>query len=231
MTEIPPFRATHEFEGTFINERHRSYSTCPAKEHLLDLGIDGWLRREDALKLYELAYFAVGPILEIGSYHGLSTSILAGAAKDSGRGQRIVSVELDVAAQDVARKHLQRLDLAPDVSFIQADAESFCDRAAAAGEQFDFVFVDHDHSYAAVLPVCRQMASLVPEGGFVLLHDWLDARNFAPGAEDYGVFGATIDGLDPLKFDFYGAFGVTGLFRKQAGGSGFAQLKMLKTLG
>ena len=53
-----------------------------------------------------LAYFAPGPILEIGSYHGLSTSILARAVADSGpegRDRRIVSVELDPAAQAVAR--------------------------------------------------------------------------------------------------------------------------------
>lgn len=84
LNEVPPYRATYAFAGEFLNEQHRFYSICPAKEHLIDLGIDGWLRRENALNLYELAYFAPGPILEIGSYHGLSTSILARAVAEGG---------------------------------------------------------------------------------------------------------------------------------------------------
>ena len=47
------------------------------------------------------------------------------------------------------------------------------------------------------------------------VHDWLDARNFQPEEADYGVFGATRDGLDPAEFEFYGVFGVTGLYRRR----------------
>ena len=52
-------------------------------------------------------------------------------------------------------------------------------------------------------------------GAFCLFHDWLDARNFEPDEADYGVFGATRDGLDPAEFEFYGVFGVAGLFRRR----------------
>lgn len=221
LTEVPPYRPTFEFAGEFINEQHRSYSTCPAKEHLIDLGIDGWLRREDALKLYELAYFAPGPILEIGSYHGLSTSIVARAVADSGpegRDRRIVSVELDAAAQEVARVHLERLGLAGNVEFVHSDAHAWCLQAAAAGERFAFAFIDHDHAYASVLPVCRELPNLTLPGALCLFHDWLDARNFQPEESGYGVFGATRDGLDPREFPFYGVFGVAGLYRRVAAG-------------
>lgn len=214
LTAVPSYRPTYAFEGEFINAQQRFYATCPAKDHLVDLGIDGWLRREDALKLYELAYFASGSILEIGSYHGLSTSILARAALDSGKEQRIVSVELDGAAQAVARGHLERLGLARNVVFVQSDAHAYCLQAAAAGERFAFVFVDHDHAYSAVLPVCRELSRLTDAGAFCLFHDWLDARNFVPDEAEYGVFGATRDGLDPRGFEFYGVFGVAGLYRR-----------------
>lgn len=50
--------------------------------------------------------------------------------------------------------------------------------------------------------------------GTCLFHDWLDARNFQPEEADYGVFGATRDGLDPSVFEFYGVFGVAGLYRR-----------------
>jgi cephalosporin hydroxylase len=219
LNAVPPFRPTYAFGGEYLNEQHRSYSTCPAKEHLIDLGIDGWLRREDALKLYELAYFAPGPILEIGSYHGLSTSILARAVADSGsesRDRRIVSVELDQAAQAVARGHLERLGLAANVTFVHNDAAAYCAQAAAAEERFAFAFIDHDHAYASVLPVCRELPNLTFPGAFCLFHDWLDARNFQPEEAGYGVFGATRDGLDPQEFPFYGVFGVAGLYRRVA---------------
>ena len=52
---IPPYRPTYPFEG-FINENHVRFVSCPVRDGILvDIGIPGWLRREDALKLYELA--------------------------------------------------------------------------------------------------------------------------------------------------------------------------------
>jgi cephalosporin hydroxylase len=218
LNAVPPYFPTYEYPGEFLNEQHRSYSTCPAREHLIDLGIDGWLRREDALKLYELAYFAPGPILEIGSYHGLSTSILARAVADSGaegRDRRIASVELDGAAQVVARGHLERLGLAGNVEFVQSDALAWCLQAAAVEERFAFAFIDHDHAYESVLPVCRELPNLTLPGAFCLFPDGLDARNFIPEEAGYGVFGATRDGLDPAVYEFYGVFGVAGLYRRR----------------
>ncbi|MEO7793746.1 MAG: class I SAM-dependent methyltransferase [Thermoanaerobaculia bacterium] len=220
LVAIPPYLPTYEFPGDFINEQHRYYAICPEKEHLIDVGIDGWLRREDALKLYELAYFAPGAIVEMGSYHGLSTSILARAAQDSEAagdapaGRRIVSVELDPAAQSVARAHLERLGFAARVDFVESDAQAWCMRAAEAGEEFAMAFVDHDHAYESVLQVCRELPGITYPGAFCLFHDWLDARNFEPDNACYGVFGATQDGLAAESFDFYGVFGVAGLFRR-----------------
>ena len=57
------------------------------------MGIEGWLWREDALKLYEMAYFARGNILELGCYHGLSTALLALALRNARRGHKLLSVE------------------------------------------------------------------------------------------------------------------------------------------
>jgi hypothetical protein len=59
-----PYAKTHKFEGEFINDNHRRIGTAPLG-HMgipicIDLGIDGYLQREEALKLYELAYFNKG---------------------------------------------------------------------------------------------------------------------------------------------------------------------------
>src|SRR5215207_9888780 len=62
----PPF-------GTrlFINEAHQRFSTCPRTGASIDIGIPGSLRREDALKLYEIAHYALGDGLELGTGEGL----------------------------------------------------------------------------------------------------------------------------------------------------------------
>lgn len=212
---IPPYLPTYRFKGDFIGERHAFYSTCPMQEHLIDLGVDGWLRREDALKLYEMAYFARGPILELGSYHGLSTLILSRANHDSGLTKEILSIELDPVAQEKARKNLEARDLAKNVRFIEGDAVLFCLEAAQSGKSYDFVFIDYDHSYASVLSVCRTLGKITAPGGFCLFHDWLDSRNYDPENKDYGVFQAVRDGLNQKVLQFYGVFGVAGLYRRR----------------
>jgi len=215
IDRIPPYRPTYRFEGEFIGEGHALYATCPAREHLIDLGIDGWLRREDALKLYEIAYFARGPILELGSYHGLSTSILSRANYDSGLTKEIFSVELDPFSQEKTRRNLEERNISRNVRFVGGDAVAFCLEAAKSGKSYDFIFIDHDHSYDSVLSVCRTLGKITTPGGFCLFHDWLDSRNYDPENKDYGVYQATRDGFDYKVLQFYGVFGVAGLYRRQ----------------
>ncbi|MEP7293513.1 MAG: hypothetical protein ABI835_17135, partial [Chloroflexota bacterium] len=83
-TVNPNYAPTYLFECEYINENHRYYTVCSVKDgYLIQVKmhpwsrhpIGGWLQRPDALKLYEMAYFAEGDILEIGSFHGLSTSV------------------------------------------------------------------------------------------------------------------------------------------------------------
>ena len=104
-SRIPPYRPTFDFPASFIDRSHRYLANCPVQDDILlqlknrrwfGKTIPGWLRREDGLKLYEMAYYASGDILELGSYQGLSTSILARANRNS-----------------PARKHIYTLDLEP----------------------------------------------------------------------------------------------------------------------
>ena len=52
--------------------------------------LPGWLLEGDALKLYELARDAAGPVLEIGTYRGKSAVLMATALRDAGSDARIV---------------------------------------------------------------------------------------------------------------------------------------------
>jgi SAM-dependent methyltransferase len=209
---LPPYRPTHDYPGEFINETHAAYATCPQKGLQIDLGIHGWLCRQDALKLYEMAFFATGDVLELGTLHGLSTSILSRALIDAGRGGRLVTVELDPYSLALARQNLASRGLDQVVDFVQANAVDYCRQAARTGRRFSFAFVDHSHAYQAVLPVCEELPKLIAPGGFCYFHDYNDQRNLDAGNADYGVSQAVDEGLDARRFAFHGIFGCAILY-------------------
>ena len=227
---IPRYRPTFDFPTDFINASHKFFSTCPLKGGFLIriengqrnwLGkpkyIDGWLRREDALKLYEMAYFASGDILELGSYHGLSTSILSQANQESPRWKNIYSVDLNRSYVDMTNRNLHRKGLMQNVHTICHDAIVIVRRMAAEGKRFSFVFIDHSHAYEPVYQVCRELGKIVFPGGFCLFHDFNDSRNRNSGNKDHGVYQAVMDGLSPDEFEFCGIYGCTGLYRARGG--------------
>jgi hypothetical protein len=90
LGERRPYQPTF---GTrlFINEAHRRFSTCPRTGASIDIGIPGALRREDALKLYEIAYDASGDGLGLGTGEGLATAIIGEAILASGQRDPIIS--------------------------------------------------------------------------------------------------------------------------------------------
>jgi hypothetical protein len=217
---IPPYRPTFAFDG-YINDHHHFLAqaqntntgltllTAPGLlDHADGRPINGWLRLEDALKLYELAYYCDGDILELGSYEGLSTCILADAMRDSGRHGSVYTVDLSYrqqVAQNARICGLNRL-----INIITADATAAI--KSLSPKRFDFIFVDHSHTYDDVKAVCLLLPEIVASYGFVLFHDYNDARN---GKEpDYGVYQAAIDHL-PKQFRLCGVYGCTGLYRAE----------------
>jgi hypothetical protein len=94
---ISEYRPTYPFSG-YIDAFHESLADCKLNGKNIDLHIDGWLIREDALKLYEMAYFCQEAILELGTYHGLSTYIIAHAAQNSPCEKSITSVDSSLDA-------------------------------------------------------------------------------------------------------------------------------------
>ncbi len=221
-TVIPPYRPTFAFPGEYIDSAQRQLATTPLKDGLLIqlqnsswLGqtIQGWLRREDALKLYEIAHFVKGDILELGSFHGLSTSILSRANRTSPHPKRIESVDLSPHAVRRARWNLWRQGLKAGVSLFVGDALAEVQRRAERGARFGMVFVDHSHAYGPVYQVCRELPRVVEAGGFCLFHDFNDPRNYDLADVDHGVHQAVVDGLADAHFEFYGIYGCLALYR------------------
>ena len=218
----PGYYPTFDFAGEFINESHKFFSICPIRDGILievrdrpssGSVIEGWLRREDSLKLYEIAYFVSGEILELGSYHGLSTSILAQATHDSPHKKRVYSVDLDPGNIAMTNQHLRAMELDQHVTTMCAEASSAVGRFASQGKKFEFVFIDHSHAYKPVYNVCRKLGEIMVSGGFCLFHDFNDARNRDAKDREYGVYQAVIEGLDSRQFEFYGVYGCAALYR------------------
>ena len=221
-SKIPPYQPNFDFSGAFIDTYHQTISESSQTDNSLiqiksrkffGKVIPGWLRREDALKLYELAYFTKGDILELGPYNGLSTSILAKAVINSGQSKQICSVDLDSSYVKATMRNLRSMGLHKDVTVICDDAATAVKQFAAKNQRFGFIFIDHSHAYEPVYKVCRELVNITEAGTFCLFHDFNDARNNNPDNKDYGVYQAVIDGLDHSQFDFFGIYGCTGLYR------------------
>ena len=219
---FPDYHPTFDFEGDFIDAAHRYLAECLVKDEILvqvrnrfrfNSPIRGFLRRADALKLYELAYFAQGDILELGTYQGLSTCILSQANRNSFYRKRIISVDLSALRLFQTLVNLQTMGLRRDVKLIRADAAAAIRRLAHDRRQFAFVFVDHSHAYEPVYAVCSELRTIVRSGGFCLFHDFNDPRNKEVQNQDYQVYTAVIEGLNASEFEFWGIYGCTALYR------------------
>ena len=221
-SRIPKYQPTFNFQGEYIDEAHRYFAECPVASGILvqvrepQTGsiIEGALRREDALKLYEIGYCVSGDILELGCSHGLSTCILAQANSRSPVKKHIYTVDLNPACVESTKQNLQKMGLANSVTAVCSDATAAVKKCADERKSFDFVFIDHTHAYEPVLAVCRVLRNIVSEGGFCLFHDFNDARNKDDKNPDYGVYTAVMDGLNQADFEFYGVYGCTALYRK-----------------
>ena len=211
---LMPYRKTFNFDGPFLNEAHAALAHGPTKEGMIDIGIAGWLLPADACKLYEMAYFSGGDCLELGTYRGLSASVMLSASLAAGQRNTIVSIDLDPGSTEAGRTRLAGKPGAERVFFFNTDGDEALGTFTRAARPFRFCFVDHSHRYEHVLSACRALPPVILPGGFCLFHDFNDPRNADEDDADYGVWQGVRDGLDPTCFEFWGIYGCTGLFRR-----------------
>jgi predicted O-methyltransferase YrrM len=207
-----PYRKTIEFSGDTIDEAHAGWLNAAQQPGTIKIkhDIGGSLRREDAAKLYELAYFANGDILELGTNRGLSAFVMSTALARAAPKKKIQTVDLSATLCAQATDQLNKHG-ASNVIVHVADAVEWLDHEIQRGASYSFAFVDHSHQYDAVYQASRRLRSVLRDGSFVAFHDFNDYRNFEDH-KSYGVFRAANEGLGDV-FDFYGGFGCTGVFR------------------
>jgi len=209
-----PFCKTYDYAGDFIDRQHQSFITCPERDGMIDIGIDGWLLPDDAMKLYEMAYFSNGNILELGTYRGLGTSIIASAVNAAGSVSKIISVDIDPEHIDHAKISLQGRPGWKQTRLIVDDANAAIAGFSAKNETFGFAFVDHSHRFEDMIPTCQRLRHIVSPSGFALFHDFNDPRNPDPNNDDYGVYQAVTYGLDQQFWEFWGIYGCAALYRR-----------------
>jgi predicted O-methyltransferase YrrM len=208
-SEDRSYRPSFRFDAGDLGERHLAAEEAVRR-------VPGWLRSEDALKLYELAYFVDGPILEIGSYHGKSAIVMATAARDSGRRAKVYSLDVDGSALRAARKAAADHGVADRVTFVRGTARAFF-RAWRAFEP-SLVFVDGDHTYAGVRGDLKILRGRVPNGTILLFHDFNDPLAGDPNDAEFAVREAVMESWVAQECDFGGVFGACGLFVRRRGG-------------
>jgi hypothetical protein len=193
---------TFRFPGDTIDGHHARIATAPlgrmGVDFGIDIGLDGYLARAEAMKLYELGYFASGDALELGTYMGLSASIVGNALRSRGSGE-LHTCDISRQYSYAARRALCWHPARPSIRFNIGDAPTFLDRMIAQGRTFGLVFVDHWHGYQATHDVVVRLPRLVAPGGFVMFHDYNDPSARDP-SHPHKVFQAVGDGLDKDMF-------------------------------
>ena len=199
---------SYEIGAPDLGDEHRRIGQLVAD-------VPGLLRPEDELKLYELAYLAPGPILEIGTYRGRSTTIMARAAR-AGAGAMLFSVDVDPKALRSGAAALAAHDASERVVLVRGSAAALLRRFE--GLRPSLTFVDGDHSLDGVRRDLAAIEGAVPTGGLLLFHDFHDPRNDDPAVAEIGVQAGVDDSWVARECDFAGVFGCCGLFRRRAGG-------------
>lgn len=214
-----PFVKTYRYDGPCINGYHCALAEAPLGRmgvpFCINIGIDGYLARAEAMKLYELAYFTDGDILELGTFRGLSVSIFARALEDRGSNGRIDTCDIDQASSEIARQTIALRPGADRVTFHVKDAPILMDELSAAGRQYGIVFVDHWHGYDATKAALERTPPILRSGGFVVMHDYNDPCTLLP-EHPHKVFQAVHDTIGrDSRFKLVCIVASMGVFRKE----------------
>jgi predicted O-methyltransferase YrrM len=147
-------------------------------------GVEGWMTRGQGEALYDAARSCPpgGRIVEIGSFRGRSTIVLASAAPDGAtvyaidphagndRGPGEISGHQHAAENDQATflANLERAGVRDRVTHLSVFSD------AALGEvdgQIDVLYIDGAHRYAPARADIRDWGRRVAPGGAMLIHD------------------------------------------------------------
>jgi predicted O-methyltransferase YrrM len=163
----------------YFKEFLRRYKVEIVKEVDCNLKIDGirgYLTIQDVLALFSMALTVPkgGTVIEIGSYMGLSTFIMASALKAAGNKKaKIYSVDLwELSPLSIFEENMKRAMVSDMILPLQCDslmaADTFKEQSA------DLIFLDADHTYQGCLNDLRAWYPKVKADGAFIGHDYYD---------------------------------------------------------
>jgi predicted O-methyltransferase YrrM len=115
--------------------------------------------------VYELIYSLIKMtkaknVMEIGVFEGYTSVKMVEALPKDGK---FTGIDIN----DYLKNDLT--SIGPEIDFILG--ESIKVMQGMKPKQFDFIFVDGDHSYENIVPEFKQVAKLITEGGIIVYHD------------------------------------------------------------
>jgi len=149
-----------------LNEYHESLLHLPIENGIIKTGIEGWLQPIEAHYLYECAYNS-NNILELGCYHGLSTTIMAQAIYDAGNKGTMTTLDVFNDNINETMKNVKTHTPEVNVNYEVEDAINF---VIADNKKYDMIFIDANHTYEW-MKILTQKLSKISEGK-IIFHDF-----------------------------------------------------------
>ena len=198
-------------------------------------GVEGWLSDAQARALWDAARATQVPaqIVEIGSFHGRSTIVLASARPDgvamvaidphggSDRGPNEYEPDAAVGESDFTAfwENLRRAGVADRVRHVREPSQTALGAVQGA---IDLLYVDGAHRYQPARDDIVRWGNRVPVGGAMLIHD------------SFNAIGVMLAQLRLLVFSrrwrYDGRRGSLAIYRRQPLGAGGATVNALRQL-
>lgn len=130
------------------------------KHGMIQHDIQGWMHIDEAKVLWQSVQM-FSNCLELGTYQGLSTWIIAQANPNC----KITTVDIFEDNTSKAKHNCRDLD---NIEYVTADSN---DWLAKCGRKFDWVFVDHSHENFYMDQTIMALRHCLLDEHIVLLHD------------------------------------------------------------
>ena len=122
--------------------------------------IDGWMHIDEAKVLWQTIQHRKS-CLELGTYHGLSTWIIAQANPDC----NITTVDVFESNTKIAKNNCRNIN---NVNFVTDDSNDWLTKTK---QKFDWTFVDHSHENFYMDRTLMCLRNCVVEDHIIVLHD------------------------------------------------------------
>lgn len=129
--------------------------------------IEGWMGKPDCEALYNYAKDVKGLIVEIGSYLGRSTKLIALSSPES----KIISIDPIISPK---KDSLINTMKGFNWSLINNKSQEI---GKTWSSPIDFIHIDGDHTYESVKKDIELYSPFVLKGNYVLLHDYVVTGN------------------------------------------------------